>query len=110
MRASSPVAERAPAPRPPRAIASGGEGSGVGGQSPTRTQNQNCAPTPVRNRKRLRTDPPRASRGRVSSIALRALHPILHPRVGFDAGRRVHAFGGVALDVDELGLLRLLVE
>src|SRR5437763_511980 len=43
-------------------------------------------------------------------IALRALHPILDPVVGRDAGRRVHALGGKTHDVDDFGLALLLVE
>src|SRR3954451_18823056 len=43
-------------------------------------------------------------------IALRAFHPILDPVVGGDAGRRVHALGREAHDVDHFRLVLLLVE
>src|SRR4051812_43994822 len=43
-------------------------------------------------------------------IALRALHAILDPVVGGDAGRRVHALGREAHDVDHFRLVLLLVE
>src|SRR4051812_11025326 len=43
-------------------------------------------------------------------IALRAFHPILDPLVGGDAGRRVHALGREAHDVDHFRLVLLLVE
>src|SRR5665213_1759143 len=42
--------------------------------------------------------------------ALRAFHALLDPVVGIDAGRRVHAFGGEAHDIDDLGFVLLLVE
>src|SRR3954454_13147727 len=52
---------RLSAPLPPRAFARGGEGSGVGGRSFLDVENEKRKepPTPVRNRERLRTDPPR---------------------------------------------------
>src|SRR5215831_12822866 len=42
--------------------------------------------------------------------ALGAFHAALDPVVGVDAGRWVHALGGKAHDVDDLGLVLLLVE
>src|SRR5262245_38030053 len=42
--------------------------------------------------------------------ALRAFHPTLEPRDGVHVRRRVHAFGLIARDVDELGLAFRLVE
>src|SRR5882757_4577370 len=53
--------------------------------------------------------PPDERRAGCSS-ALRAFHAVLDPVVGIDAGRRVHAFGGKAHDIDDLGLVLLLVE
>src|SRR3954471_5387721 len=42
--------------------------------------------------------------------ALGAFHAVLDPVVGTDAGRRVHALGGKAHDIDDLRLVLLLVE
>src|ERR1700691_4165526 len=42
--------------------------------------------------------------------ALRAFHAVLDPVMGRDACRRVHALGGKAHDVDDFGLILLLVE
>src|SRR3954471_3587787 len=59
---------------------------------------------------------PRAGRGKGQPLAhparsaLRALHAVLDPVVGIDAGRRVHAFGGETHDVDDFRRVLLLVE
>src|SRR5215813_12503367 len=43
-------------------------------------------------------------------LAFSTLHAALDPIVGIDAGRRVHALGGKAHDIDNLRLILLLVE
>src|SRR5215831_15696825 len=43
-------------------------------------------------------------------LAFGTLHAALDPLVGIDAGRRVHALGGKAHDIDNLRLILLFVE
>src|ERR1700752_314756 len=44
------------------------------------------------------------------SSARRTFHAVLDPVIGIEACRRVHALGGKAHDVDDFGLVLLLVE
>src|SRR5690606_3173174 len=46
----------------------------------------------------------------IHSVALGALHAALEPLLGGDAVRRIHALGGVAHDVHDLGTIGFLVE
>src|SRR5260370_36129840 len=44
------------------------------------------------------------------SSALCSFHAVLDPIFGINAGRRVHALGGETHDIDDLGLVLLLIE
>src|SRR5262245_10838621 len=62
---------------------------------------------------RSRANPASVPRGQISctwSVAFGALHSALQPGLGVDVRGRVHAFGRIAYDVNDLGPTLGLVE